>query len=264
MSYAKELSVAREAAAEAAAIILAREGAAQVREKGLRDLVTAVDEAAERAILARIREHFPDDEVLAEESAEEARHDGRRWIVDPIDGTVNFIHGHPFTCVSICFADRRGPAVGVVHAPLLEEVYHAVRGGGAFLNGRPLHVTPVEHPGAALLATGFPFKAGKGDPEAYMRLVTEALLATHGVRRAGSAALDLAYVAAGRVDAFFEIGLAPWDLAAGMLLVAEAGGRVTGWPGDRAGPLETGNVLASNGRIHAWLEALAARHVERL
>lgn len=261
--FAGELEVAMGAAAEAAAILVAREGAAQVREKGARDLVTAADEACERAILARIRRSFPDDAVVAEESGGEGG-EGRRWIVDPIDGTVNFIHGHPFTCVSIAFADAEGPAAGVVHAPLLGEVYHAVRGGGAFLNGRPLRVSAVEDPSGALLATGFPFKAGKGDPEAYMRLVTEALLATHGIRRAGSAALDLAYVAAGRVDGFFEIGLKPWDVAAGALLVSEAGGRVGGWPGDGAGPLETGNVLATNGRIHGWLEALAARHAGKL
>jgi myo-inositol-1(or 4)-monophosphatase len=264
VSFAAELEVAREAAAEAAALLEARAGGVEAREKGARDLVTVVDEACERAIVGRIRRRFPDDLLVAEESAAEARGEGRRWIVDPIDGTVNFVHGHPFTCVSVCFADEHGPAAGVIHAPLLGEVYHAVRGGGAFLNGRRLGVTSVAEPSGALLATGFPFKSGKGDPETYMRLVTEALLASHGVRRAGSAALDLAYVAAGRVDAFFEIGLRPWDLAAGMLLVQEAGGRVGGWPGDRVGPLETGRVLASNGPLHPWLEALAGRYVGRL
>jgi myo-inositol-1(or 4)-monophosphatase len=264
LSYGAELAVAREAAAEAAALLVAREGAADVREKGVRDIVTGVDEACERAIVARIRRHFPDDLVVAEESAAEARGEGRRWIIDPIDGTVNFVHGHPFTCVSLCFADEQGPAAGVIHAPLLGEVYHALRGGGAFLNDRPIRVTSEADPARALLATGFPFKAGKGHPEVYMRLVTEALLASHGVRRAGSAALDLAYVAAGRVEAFFEIGLKPWDVAAGVLLVAEAGGRVGGWPGDRAGPLETGNVLASNGHLHGWLEALTGGYVDRL
>ena len=260
--FAEELEVALRAAARAAEIIVAREGAAEVREKGTRDLVTAVDEAAERAVIATLRERFPDDLVVAEESAAEARGRGRRWIIDPIDGTVNFIHGHPFVCVSIAFADEHGPAAGVIHAPLLGEVYHAVRGGGAFLNGEPIRVSAVDDGAAALLATGFPFKSGKGDPEAYMRLVTEALLASHGVRRAGAAALDLAYVAAGRVEAFFEIGLKPWDVAAGALLVTEAGGRVVGWPGDGEEPLESGNVLASNGLVHPWLEEIVARHVD--
>ncbi|HEX2095645.1 MAG TPA: inositol monophosphatase family protein [Longimicrobiaceae bacterium] len=264
LTFAPELAVARRAAAEAAAIIVAREGAAQVREKGLRDLVTAVDEASERAVIARIREHFPGDGIVAEESAGELLSGGRRWIIDPIDGTTNFVHGYPFTCVSIAFADDRGVAVGVIHAPLLGEVFHAVRGGGAFLNDVPIRVSPVGDPAGALLATGFPFKEGKGRLDAYMRLVADAITGTHDVRRAGSAALDLAYVAAGRVEGYFEIGLSPWDVAAGALLVEEAGGRVGGWPGDELGPVETGRVLASNGRLHPWLEELAARHVHAL
>jgi myo-inositol-1(or 4)-monophosphatase len=261
MRYAEELLVARRAAAEAAALLLGREGAERVREKARADLVTAVDEAAERAIIERIRAHFPEDRIVAEESARGAVGEVRRWIVDPLDGTINYVHGHPFVCVSIAYADDDGLAAGVIHAPFLGEVYHASRGGGAYLNGAPIHVSGVAVPERALLATGFPFKEGKGDLDAYMAIVADALRATHGVRRAGSAALDLAYVAAGRVEAFFEVGLSPWDVAAGILLVQEAGGRVTGWPGDQAPPLATGRVLASNGRIHDWLHELAARHV---
>jgi myo-inositol-1(or 4)-monophosphatase len=125
-------------------------------------------------------------------------------------------------------------------------------------------VTEVDDPGRALLATGFPFKSGKGELDAYMLMVADAVRGTRDVRRAGSAALDLAFVAAGRVEGFFEMGLAPWDVAAGMLLVQEAGGRVTGWPGDADPPLHTGRVLASNGRIHEWMESLAAKHLPRL
>jgi len=264
LHYAPELLVARRAAAEAAALLVAREGAAEVREKERADLVTAVDEAAEHAVIACIRAHFPDDGIVAEETLAAPLHGGRRWIVDPIDGTNNFVHGHPFTCVSIAFADDVGMAAAVVHAPLLGEVFHAVRGGGAFLNDRPIRVSEVETPRHALLATGFPFKAGKGKLEPYFRLVADAMGDAQDVRRAGSAALDLAYVAAGRVEGYFEIGLAPWDVAAGSLLVVEAGGRVTGWPGDGRGPVETGRVLATNGRIHAWLEEVAARHVDGL
>jgi myo-inositol-1(or 4)-monophosphatase len=135
----------------------------------------------------------------------------------------------------------------VIHAPMLREVYAATRGGGAFLNDAPIRVTEVGDPGRALLATGFPFKRGKGELDAYMLLVADAVRGTHDVRRAGSAAPDLAFVAAGRVEGFFELGLAPWDVAAGMLLVQEAGGRVTGWPGDADSPLHTGRVLASTG-----------------
>lgn len=256
--FAAELRAARRAAAAAAELLVSRSGAGEVREKARADLVTAVDEASERAIAERIRSSFPDDPIIAEEFAAAVRSDGRRWIVDPLDGTVNYVHGHPFACVSIAFADERGPAVGVIHAPFLGEVYHAVRGVGAFLNDLPIRVSRVEEPSGALFATGFPFKAGKGDPGEYFRLVSEVLLASHGVRRAGAAALDLAYVAAGRVEGFFELGLAPWDVAAGLLLVEEAGGRVGGWPGDSEPPLASGRVIASNGRVHGWLETVTA------
>ncbi|HEX5724577.1 MAG TPA: inositol monophosphatase family protein [Longimicrobiaceae bacterium] len=258
--FRDELALALAAASEAAALVSARHGAGEVREKARADLVTAVDEAAERLIAARIRARFPGDAVVGEELSAGAAAGGRRWYVDPVDGTTNFVHGHPFVCVSIAFADADGPAAGVLHAPFLREVYHAARGGGAYLNGAPLRVSRVSALAGSLLATGFPFKRGKGDLDAYMRLVGDAVRATHDVRRAGSAALDLAFVAAGRVEGFFEIGLAPWDVAAGMLLVTEAGGRVGGWPGDGAGPLETGRILASNGLVHAELEALVGRY----
>lgn len=262
--FAAELAVARQAAAAASALILARGGAGEVREKGRADLVTAVDEAAERAIARVVRARFPDDGIVGEELSSRHVHAGRRWYVDPIDGTTNFVHGHPFVCVSIGFADDGGLAVAVVQAPLLGETFHATRGGGAFVNDAPMRVTATDDPARALLATGFPFKRGKGDLDAYMLLVADAVRATHDVRRAGSAALDLAFVAAGRMEGFFEIGLSPWDVAAGMLLVQEAGGRVTGWPGDADSPLHTGRVLATNGGIHGWLEALAAKHLPRL
>jgi myo-inositol-1(or 4)-monophosphatase len=260
-SYTRELDLARAAAAEAAEILLARAGADDVRQKAPADLVTAVDEAAERAIVTRIRAAFPDDRIIGEEfSGDQRSADGRRWIVDPLDGTVNFVHGHPFACVSIGFVDGEEPAVGVIHAPFLGEVYEASLGGGARLNGEPIRVSGVTDPAASLIATGFPFKPGKGDPTEYLRLVGALLGSTHGVRRAGAAALDLAYVAAGRVDAFFEIGLSPWDIAAGLVLVREAGGEVSGWPGDGAGVLETGRVLASNRSLHGWLCGVVGRY----
>ncbi|MDR0786501.1 MAG: inositol monophosphatase [Gemmatimonadota bacterium] len=262
--FAAELATALAAAAEAAAILLSRAGADQVREKGRADLVTAVDEASERAIRRRIDRDFPDDLFIAEEFHDEYVEGGRRWIVDPIDGTTNFVHGYPFACVSIGLVDDEGPAVGVVHAPFLGEIYHAVRGGGAFLNGERLSVSGVETLSASLLATGFPFKPGKGDPAGFMAMVTEMVLTTHGVRRAGAAALDLAFTAAGRVDGYFEVGLFPWDIAAGALLVTEAGGQITGWPGDTQAPWITGRVLASNGRLHRELDAVAWRFVHRI
>lgn len=262
--FAVELRVAFDAAAEAATILRARSGADRVREKGRADLVTAVDEASERAIEARIRAAFPSDAFVAEEFSASVASRGRRWIVDPIDGTANFVHGHPFACVSIAFADETGPAVGVINAPFLGEVYHAVRGGGAFLNGEPIAVSGVSEPSATLLATGFPFKNGKGATEPYFRLVAEMVANTHGIRRAGAAALDLAYVACGRLDGYFEIGLSPWDLAAGVLLVEEAGGQISGWRDDVEGPVDTGRILASNGRIHGWLFETTGRYVPDL
>jgi myo-inositol-1(or 4)-monophosphatase len=262
--FEKELATARAATSDAAGIILARDGADRVRAKGRADLVTAVDEESERSIQRRLEADFPGDVVVAEEFTDRRVDHGRRWIVDPLDGTVNFVHGHPFVCVSIALVDDEGPVVGVVHAPFLGEVYHAVRGGGAFLNDLPIEVSGVDTLEESLLATGFPFKPGKGDPAGYMAMVTELVLSTHGIRRAGAAALDLAYVASGRVDGFFEIGLAPWDLAAGVLLVTEAGGRVTGWPDDRESPIVTGRVLATNGGVHAALGAVASRYVDRL
>lgn len=258
-SFGRERAVAVEAAAAAARILTARTGAGNVREKARADLVTDVDQAAERAIVEIIRASFPNDLVIAEEGHAEERGSDRRWIVDPLDGTVNYVHGHPFACVSIAFADAEGPAVGVVDAPFLGEVYQAVRGEGATLNGRPIRVSGVAEGEAGLYATGFPFKAGKGDPTTYFQLVADLVASSHGVRRAGAAALDLAYVAAGRLDGFFEIGLAPWDVAAGLLLVREAGGRVSGWPGDGGDPLDTGRVIASNGVVHEWLTARVAR-----
>jgi len=251
--WTKELKVALAAATEAAGILTARTGADQVREKGRADLVTQVDEASECAIQARIRAAFPLDAFVAEEFSATPVSSGRRWIADPLDGTANFVHGHPFVCVSLALVDDRGPAVAVIDAPFLGEVFHATRGGGAYLNGAPISVSGVTDPSATLLATGFPFKSGKGPSETYFRLVAQLVRSTHGVRRAGSAALDLAYVACGRVDGFFEIGLASWDIAAGILLVGEAGGVVSGWPGDIASPLETGRIVASNGHVHSWL-----------
>jgi myo-inositol-1(or 4)-monophosphatase len=263
--WALEMEVARSAAAEAAGILLARDGADDVREKeGHADLVTRVDEASERAIASRIREAFPQDAFVAEEFSGTERPGGRRWIVDPVDGTMNYVHGHPFACVSIALVDDRGPVLGIVSAPFLGEVYEAIRGAGAHLNGERLQVSRVDSWNRALLGTGFPFKGSKGDPDTYFRLVARAVRETHGVRRAGAAALDLAFVAAGRLDGYFEIGLSPWDVAAGILLVEEAGGTTSGWPGDRSPPVETGRILASNGRIHEDLVSTIAEYVPPL
>ena len=257
-NHAHDLDTAFVAAAEAAEILRARAGADRVREKARADLVTEVDEAAERAIRATIAARHPHDGFVAEELSAARIDTGRRWIVDPVDGTVNYVHGHPFSCISIALVDDEGPAVGVVNAPFLGEVYHAVRGGGAYLNGERIRATGEEDHTSSLIATGFPFRHGKGDPAAYFDVVAKVVLSTHGVRRAGAAALDLAFVACGRVDGFFELGLAPWDVAAGILLVQEAGGRVTGWRGDVEPPIDSGRIIATNGKIHDWLADITA------
>jgi len=259
-----ELGVARRAASAAADLLRKGAGRGTFREKGRNDLVTEVDEAAEARIVEILEDAFPDDAVVAEEAHTESVTQGRRWIIDPVDGTTNLVHGHPFCCVSIALVDDTGPAVAVVDAPFLDEVYTAVRGKGAWLGDERLRVSTVERLEESLCGTGFPFRKGKGDPAAYMRLVGEVVVGSHGVRRAGSAALDLAYVAAGRLDGFFEIGLAPWDVAAGILLVTEAGGRVTGWPGDGAPPIVTGRIIASNGRMHEGLESLIEPYTARI
>ncbi len=259
MEWEGELAVAVEAASAAAAILRARPDDVEVREKGRADLVTIVDEQSERLIAERLGTAFPEDAIIGEEFTGTHAATGRRWIIDPVDGTVNYVHRHPFTCVSIGLVDEDGPAVGVIHAPFLGEVFTATRGGGAWLNGERISVSDVVDLPGALIATGFPFRKGKGDPSAYLDLVEEIVVGTHGIRRAGSAALDLAYVACGRVDGYFELGLGSWDIAAGMLLVQEAGGRCSGWGTDD--PLSTGSLIASNGRIHPALEKVTGRHL---
>jgi myo-inositol-1(or 4)-monophosphatase len=262
--FAAELDTALRAAAEAAKLLRSRAGADVIREKGRADLVTQVDEESERLIERHLRATFPEDAFIAEEFSAAASSDGRRWIVDPLDGTVNFVHGHPFACVSIALVDENGPAVAVVDAPFLGEIYHAVRGVGAFLNDARIVVSDVRHISEALLGTGFPFKPGKGNPGPYMEMVGDLVVRSHGVRRAGAAALDLSFVACGRLDAYFEIGLSPWDIAAGLLLVAEAGGRVSGFPGDSQPSLVTGRIIATNGHIHDAVTAALQAHVRRL
>lgn len=260
-SFAEELAVARAAASEAAALLVARSGADRVRVKARSDLVTEVDLASERLIVAKLRSRFPGDAIVAEEntSGDTASNSVRRWIIDPVDGTANYVHGYPFCCVSIALHDARGPAVAVIDAPFLGEVFHATRGGGAFLNDAPITVSSVTSGSDSLFATGFPFRPGKGEPEPFFRLVSEVMLNAHDVRRAGSAALDLAYVACGRVDGYFELGLFPWDIAAGMLLVTEAGGVAGPWPGDPQPAIETGRILATNGHVQSWLEEMVSR-----
>ncbi len=229
-----------------------------VRRKGRIDLVTATDLAVEAQLKEALAAIVPEAGFLAEETAAGAELAGPTWIIDPVDGTTNFAHGFPFVCTSVALYDGQTPLLGVINAPMLGQCFTAGRGLGASVNGTPMHVSEVDAPVDALVATGFPYAVPEHLDEitADLRAV---LAATQGIRRPGSAALDLAFVAAGRCDAFYEIGLHPWDVAAGVLLVTEAGGQVSAYRPQEPYRLGDFRLLASNGRLHtAMLDLLAA------
>ena len=250
-----------------AAVAMAREAGALLRSgygtvhaperKGRIDLVTEHDRRSETLILQRLRERFPDHEVLAEESGLHAATAApARWLIDPLDGTTNFAHNYPFFAVSIA-AEVAGELVaGAVYDPIRDEMFAAARGAGATLNGVAIRVSPIERIEDALLVTGFPYDV-REHPERHLPSFQAFLMRAQGIRRDGSAALNLCYLAMGRFDGFWEGNLSPWDLAAGVLMVREAGGRVTRYDGT-ALTLDGRQILATNGRLHAeMLEVLA-------
>ena len=212
------------------------------------DLVTEMDTRVEALILERLRAAFPDDAMLGEESGAVAGRSGRRWIVDPLDGTTNYAHGVPIFAVSIALETRERIELGVAYLPSDDELYAAEPGAGASLNDAPLAVSTTATLDESLLVTGFPYDA-RERPDNNLREYAAFALRSRGVRRSGSAVADLAYVAAGRFDAYWELRLHAWDVAAGMLLVEEAGGRVTGIAGARL-DLDAPSLVASNGRVH--------------
>jgi len=222
----------------------------EVSHKGRIDLVTGTDLAVEAALTENLSRLLPGSTFLAEESTTTLDPGELTWIIDPLDGTTNFVHRVPFVATSVALWAGGECVLGFVNAPLLGEMFHAVRGAGASCNGRPIRVSTVERLEDALVATGFPPGSVREDIRQIMDNLEAALLATQGIRRPGAAALDLAYTACGRYDAFYEIGLKPWDTAAGWLLVLEAGGRVTRY--DPAAPyhLRSRGILASNGLVH--------------
>lgn len=258
------LALAVRAAAAGATVI--REAAPRIREldwqsKGPTDFVSEVDLGAEAAILEILAKALPEAAVLAEESAaslpRERLRQGLAIVVDSLDGTTNFLHGYPAYGVSIAILRDGEPLVGVVHDVPRGEVFTATAGGGAFANGEPLRVSTIADPQRALIGTGFPFKDAD-DIEPYHRQMAAVMRDVAGVRRPGAAALDLASVAAGRFDGFWEQMLSPWDFAAGMLLVREAGGVVTDLEGRHLVALGRSSVLAGSAVMHRWLaEALA-------
>jgi myo-inositol-1(or 4)-monophosphatase len=217
------------------------------------DPVTETDHASEEVVLSVIAEHRPNDAILAEESGGTIPV-GRLWIVDPLDGTVNFVHGIPQVAVSVALWEGDRPLVGVIYDPLRDECFSASEDGGAYLNQHPISVSPIESLDRSVAATGFPYDHGDFADE-YAQVVGAVLASVNGIRRFGSAALDLAWVAAGRYEAYWELGLAPWDQAAGILIVREAGGRVTDLFGFDSVPT-TPLVLASNGSVHDRLQGI--------
>jgi myo-inositol-1(or 4)-monophosphatase len=230
-------------------------GGLEVRAKQRNDFVTRVDTASEEAILDIVRKAYPDHAVLAEESGAAAGQAEYQWVIDPLDGTTNFIHGFPQYCVSIAVRHRGALAHGVIYDPVKNELFTASKGRGAFLNDRRMRVSKCLRLGEALVGTGFPFKELERI-ELYSEQLKRIMQATAGVRRAGAAALDLAYVACGRLDAFWELGLSPWDMAAGALMIQEAGGLVGDLRGED-GYLESGEIACATPKIFpTLLEAL--------
>lgn len=247
------------AAAEAAGALVveahARTGTLTAEVKSPGDYVTEIDRSAEQAAIRVLRAGAPDIAILAEESGG-TRHD-RMWVIDPVDGTTNFVRRFPVVGVSVALVENGRPVVGAVIAPLLGEAWSAAEGEGAF--DREGHrLTVSTHPGAGVVATGFPFRR-KERLRRYLTVMTRALERFEDLRRAGAASLDLAYVGAGAFDGYFELGLGLWDIAAGALLVREAGGVVTDWAGDPDAVFVSGDILAGTPACHAaMLEIVAA------
>jgi len=240
----------------------------EVRRKDVNDFVTEVDLRAEAEIIESIRTTFPDHGILAEESGRSDSKYGNKnadgddefvWIIDPLDGTTNFIHGFPQFCVSIGLKKRGVMECGVIYDPPRQELFTAARGDGAKLDDRRIRVTKQTTLEGSLIGTGFPYRANLHWLDAYLGMFKDVTRKAAGIRRAGSAALDLAYVAAGRMDGFWELGLAPWDTAAGMLMITEAGGMVSNLSGNEY--RHEGHIVVGAPKVHTALLELIAPHV---
>ncbi len=232
--------------------------AAQIDNKQAFDFVTYVDKKSETVLIDHLGAAFPDHAFYAEES-QRARAGGYRWIIDPLDGTTNYIHGVANFSISVALEHERQIILGIVFDPCRDELFSAVKGGGAFLNGRAIRVSAVNHPALSLLGTGFPFK-NKQHLDSYLASFSALFQQVSGIRRLGSAALDLAYVACGRFEGFWELGLSPWDVAAGALLVVEAGGMMSDFAGGDQ-EVWNGHVVASNGLLHPLLLAATRKYL---
>ena len=250
------LQTAKKAAIKAGELLVHSYGklkSNQIRQKSKNDFVTDLDKASEKLIVSILKKDFPEHAIQAEEGGLSEGSE-TRWIIDPLDGTSNYIHQFPMFAVSIGIVHNDKLHTGVVYDPLHREMFTAEKGKGSFLNGKRFYASPGPRLENALMSTGIPFRA-RNRFEEYMDSLKKISLASAGMRRGGSAALDLAYVACGRFEGFWEINLSPWDIAAGALLIEEAGGRITDVWG-RGDYLENGDVLASNGKIHKELLAI--------
>lgn len=246
--WEKESEAARQAVKEAGKILTGLFGKLKkINKKGEIDLVTEADIRSEKAILKIIREIFPDDGLLTEESGEIDNDSERLWIIDPLDGTTNYAHSFPFFAISIALQVEGEIVMGQVFNPILNEHFEAVKGHGAFLNKRPIKVSKTEKLRESLLATGFPYTIYR-DHEGVIDIFTRMIVSAQGVRRPGAAAIDLCYVAAGRFDGFWEQDLNPWDTAAGSLIAREAGGLLSDYKGDAYSPFKK-TIVAANPHI---------------
>jgi myo-inositol-1(or 4)-monophosphatase len=251
MDDEKILKTAKEAALEAGKLLETADRQRTVEFKGEVDLVTEYDRRSQEIIQKLLESRFPDHSILAEEDLNIAKDKELLWVIDPIDGTTNFAHSLPLFCVSIAFMVQGKTRAGVIYVPPLKEMFSVIRGKGAFLNDNPLRVSTEKKPGNSLLTTGFPYDR-KQKIDIYIKPFKRFVMSSRGVRRMGSAAIDLAYTAAGRYEGFWEYNLHPWDTAAGFLMVQEAGGIVTDFSGNDFDPWMR-EVLASNGHIHPFM-----------
>ncbi len=234
----------------------------QIALKGMGDYVTEIDRSSEEAIIKVIKGKFPDHVIHAEESGRENRESKYCWLIDPLDGTANYVQGIPIFGISIALVKGEETLVGLVYYPERDEMFWAVKEKGAFLNGRKIHVSTKKDMARSMLASGFPWRS-KDYLDPYLASFRELFLSAAGVRRMGSAAIDLAYTACGRFDGFWEMKLKPWDISAGILLVEEAGGVVTDFKGGK-GYIESGNVVAGNPFIHGKILDMIRPYLSRI
>lgn len=219
-----------------------------VESKSFNNLVTEVDKQTEEKLIEQLGKLLPEAGFIAEEGSVEKKEAPYQWIIDPIDGTTNFVHGLPLFCISIGLAFKNEMILGVIYNPINQELFSAYKDGGAYLNGRPIQVSKADKVEDSLFATGFPYDDFRREND-YMKILTKLMHCSRGIRRLGSAAIDLAYVACGRFDAFYEYGLNPWDVAAGICIVKEAGGKISDFKGGKD-MLFGEEIIASNGLIH--------------